>query len=140
DVSPVLAVARREAPYPVLAPVNLPAQWRPTKVAWEPVGRPALDGEPSPRNAWRLGYLNPNDVYVALEQGDRAPNDLVRQATREGRVDGSSTVSGVPWERRVSPDGRTRALVLTSPAVTSVVAGDVSYGALEDFAATLRDR
>ena len=56
---------------------------------------------------------------------------------REGAVDGQSTVNGDLWERQVSPDGRTRSLVQRTDTVTTVVAGDTSYGALEAFAATL---
>src|SRR3954452_24913628 len=48
---PVLATARAEAPYPVLAPANLPTGWRATSVSWVKLGQPALNGGPSPRNA-----------------------------------------------------------------------------------------
>lgn len=140
DVAPSLTSAREQAPYPVLAPVSLPAEWRPIRVSWEPRGRPALNGEPSMRNAWTLGYLDPEEIYVALEQGDLQPEDLVADVTREGVPDGQSAVSGATWERRISPDGRTRALVLRRPEVTSVVAGDTDYEVLEAFAGTLRDR
>lgn len=140
DVTPSLTAARQQAPYPVLAPVNLPPQWRPIRVSWEKLGRPALNGERSVRNAWRLGYLDPEGVYVALDQGDRLPEDLVATASRDGTPDGQSTVGADTWERRVSLDGRTRALVLRRPEVTSVVSGDTGYGELEAFAGSLRDR
>jgi hypothetical protein len=39
--------------------------------------------------------------------------------------------------RYVSADERTRSLVLTTPAVTTVVVGDSGYEALEAFAGTL---
>jgi hypothetical protein len=138
DVSPVLTVARREAPYPVLAPANLPPEWRATKASWVPIGRAGLNGERSVRNAWQLGYLNPADVYLALEQGDRRPEDLITFRTREGTPDGTSTVGSSIWERRLSADGRTRSLVLAGPKVTSIVSGDVGYDELEAFAGTLR--
>jgi len=138
DVAPVLAVAREQAPYEVLVPQNLPAEWRPTKVAWERLGQPALNGEPAARNGWRLGYLDPQDTYVALEQGDRRLEDMLASATRRGTPDGESVVGGSTWERRVSPDGRTRSLVLAAPRVTTVVAGDTDYAELEAFAATLQ--
>jgi len=140
DVAPSLAVARKQAPYAVLAPVNLPAEWRPVRVAWEPVGTPVLNGEPSVRNAWNLGYLNPEDIYIALDQGDRLPEDLVDSATRKGEPDGESTVGEAVWQRRISPDERTRALVLTRPDVTTVVSGDTGYEVLEAFASSLRAR
>jgi hypothetical protein len=138
DWRPVLAQARAEAPYPVRAPVNLPETWRATQASWVKVGETALGGKPSVRNAWTLGFLDPTDTYVSIYQGDIQPEDMVASATREGTTDGSSTVAGQTWERRISPDGRTRSLVLVEPSVTTVVAGDTDYAALEAFAGTLR--
>jgi Protein of unknown function (DUF4245) len=137
DPQPVLAEARQEAPYPVLAPANLPEDWRPIRVDWVPKGEPYLNGEPSLRNMWRLGYLNPDGVYVAVMQGDLEAEDFISAETRDGVADGQSTISGQIWERRVSADDRSRFLVRHEPAVTTIVEGDTSYAALEAFAATL---
>jgi len=132
-----LTKARAEAPYPVLAPTGLPPSWRATRAEWVPKGVPYLNDEPSVRNLWQLGFLAPNDTFIALNQGDALPEQFVADYTREGLPDGTSQISGQPWERRVSPDERTRSLVRTTPAVTTVVVGDTSYEALEAFAATL---
>ena len=70
DWRPVLATARRDAPFPVLAPTNLPEGWRATQAEWVEVGEPHLDGQPSVRNLWQLGFLNPDDVFIGLDQGD----------------------------------------------------------------------
>jgi Protein of unknown function (DUF4245) len=137
DPQPVLAKARQEAPYPVLAPANLPRDWRPIRVDWVPQGQPYLNGEPSVRNMWRLGYLNPDDIYIAVIQGDLEVDDFISAETGESVVDGQGTVAGQIWERRVSPDDRTRFLVRREPSVTTIVEGDTSYAALEAFAATL---
>lgn len=136
---PVLATARKEAPYPVVAPSNLPEGWRPTRVTWVQTGENHL-GSPSARNYWQLGFLAPDDVYVEVKQGDLRAEDFIEDATQEGRPDGTSTVGGRAWERRVSANDRTRSLVLRSPQVATVVAGDTSYGALELFASTLSAR
>jgi hypothetical protein len=138
DYQPILAQARAEAPYPVLAPVNLPSSWRATQASWVPTGKPAADGQPSPRNSWVLGFLDPNDIYISIYQGDAAIDDMVSSASRQGVADGSSTVDGQNWQRLRSPDGRTRSLVLVAPKVTTVVAGDVGYDALEAYTTTLR--
>ena len=138
DYQPVLARARAEAPYPVLAPVSLPPDWRPTRVSWLKTGAPGLNGEPSPRNQWELGLLAPNDIYIALTQGDRLAQELIKEETRNGAPDGSSRVNATTWQRLVSGDDRTRSLVSSTPTVTTIVAGDTSYDALESYAATLR--
>jgi hypothetical protein len=137
DWKPVLATARKEAPYQVLAPTNLPDGWRATRVAWVPQGRPYLNGEASPRNLWQLGFLTPDDAFIDLNQGDAQPEEMVDQQSRAGTADGSSVVAGQSWERLISPDGRTRSLVLRGPNVTTVVTADLPYEALEAYAATL---
>jgi hypothetical protein len=86
---------------------------------------------------WRLGYLNPDGIYVAVMQGDLEAEDFISAETRDGAADGQSTISGRIWERRVSPDDRSRFLVRREPSVTTIVEGDTSYAALEAFAATL---
>jgi hypothetical protein len=138
DYKPVLAKARAEAPYPVLAPVNLPEQWRATRVSWLKVGDPGLNGAPSGRNQWQLGFLAPNDIYVELVQGDLHPDEMVKAQTRDGLPDGESSVNDTRWQRLVTNDDRTRALVSSTSAVTTIVVGDTSYAALESYAATLR--
>jgi hypothetical protein len=137
DWKPVLATARKEAPYQVLSPTNLPDGWRATRVAWVPQGKPYLNGEASPRNLWQLGFLTPDDAFIDLNQGDVQPQDMVDQQSRGGTPDGSSVVAGRTWQRLVSPDGRTRSLVLGNPDVTTVVTADLPYEALEAYASTL---
>ncbi len=76
DWKPVLATARKQAPFDVLAPTNLPEGWRATRVNWVPLGRPYLNAEASPRNLWQIGFLTPDEVYIDLNQGDAAaPRD-----------------------------------------------------------------
>ena len=137
DWRPVLTRAQAEAPYPVVAPTSLPAEWRPTRVTWVKAGEPYLNGQASVRNLWELGFLNPDDIYVAVSQGDLEIDDFVEDRTREGVADGETRVADGTWRRLVSPDDRTRSLVLTQPAVTTVVSGDLPYEALEAFASTL---
>ena len=137
DWKPVLATARKEAPFEVLAPTNLPEGWRARRVAWVPLGQPHLNGEASPRNLWQIGFLSPDDVFVDLNQGDARPRELVDQQSREGTPDGNSAIAGQSWQRLVSPDGRTKSLVLHGPTATTVVSADLPYPALEAYVATL---
>jgi len=134
---PVLAQAREQAPYPVLAPAGLPRTWRPTQVTWVPKGEPYLNDGVSVRNLWQIGYLDPGNVFISVNQGDDRPVDFVADLTRDGIVDGRSAVGDQTWIRYVSPDERTRSLVRITPEVTTIVVGDTSYEALEAFAGTL---
>jgi len=137
DWKPVLATARKEAPFEVLAPANLPEGWRATRVSWVRMGQPHLNGEASPRNLWQIGFLSPDDVFVDLNQGDIRPQDLVDQQSRAGTPDGNSVIAGQTWQRLASPDGRTRSLVLHGPSSTTVVSADLPYEALEAYVSTL---
>lgn len=138
DYVPVLAEARREAPYPVLAPANLPVEWRPTRVSWTKAGDTGLNEVRSIRNQWQLGYLTPNDIFIGLTQGDLEPRELIKDQTRDGLPDGESHVNEATWQRLVSADERTRSLVLSTAQVTTIVSGDTSYEALESYAVTLK--
>ena len=138
DFTPALARARDQAPYPVFAPAAVPAGWRATKAVWLKEGDPGLNGTISPRNQWELGFLTAENMYIELDQGDLRSQELVDDRTRGGEPDGQSTIGDQTWERRISPDERTRSLVLASPAVTSIVFGDLSYSELEAFASALR--
>jgi len=137
DWKPVLAKAREEAPFEVLAPENLPNGWRATRVNWVPQGKPYLNGEASPRNLWQIGFLTPDDAFIDLNQGDVRPQEMVDQQSRDGTADGSSVVAGKTWQRLISPDGRSRSLVLVNPNSTVVVTADLPYEALEAYASTL---
>lgn len=138
DWQPVLEQARKESPYPVLAPTNLPAEWRATRVSWVKKGQSDPGGNLSPRNSWQLGFLDPQDIYIELRQGDLDAPELIEKATREAKPDGESTIAGQPWTRMVTSDDRTRSLVNSTAKVTTIVAGDTGYEQLEAFAATLQ--
>lgn len=138
DFGPALSQARGQAPYAVLAPAAVPAGWRATKAVWLREGDAGLNGAISPRNQWELGFLTADDMYIELDQGDLRSQELVEDRTRGGVPDGQSTLGDQTWERRISPDERTRSLVLVSPTVTSIVFGDLTYGELETFASALR--
>ena len=84
DWRPVLTTARGQAPYPVLAPVNLPAGWRATRVTWVKAGDPYLNGQASPRNYWQLDLLTPDNDFIGLSQGDQQIDDMVRLTVVHG--------------------------------------------------------
>lgn len=137
DWRPAVTLARSQAPYPVLAPVNLPPGWRAVQATWVKAGDAYLNGDPSARNLWKLGFLTTDDVFVGLSQGDLQPTALIADETRKGVVDGQSVVGDQTWERRISPDGRTRSLVESTPKVTTIVSADLPYEALDTYAGIL---
>lgn len=134
---PQLAQARAAVDWPVLAPEGLPDTWVPTRVRWLPKGAPGLNAEPSLRNEWQLGFLDPERVYLELSQGDALPDDLIARASRQGVPDGTARVGNAEWQRLVSQDGRTRSLVRRADGAVTIVAGDVGYAQLEAYASTL---
>ncbi|MGI3784754.1 MAG: DUF4245 domain-containing protein [Janthinobacterium lividum] len=137
DWRPAVALARSQAPYPVLAPVNLPPGWRATQADWVRAGDAYLNGDPSARNLWKLGFLTSDNVFIGLSQGDLQPQAFISDETRKGVADGQSVVGDQTWERRISPDGRTRSLVESTPKVTTIVSGDLPYEALDTYAGIL---
>lgn len=135
-----LQAARRQAPYPVVAPTNLPDGWVATRARWTPEGEPLLNREPAVGSTWQLGYLTPQRMYIAVDQRDRLPEQFVGEVTRAGRPSGESTIAGSAWQRYTSADGRTRSLVQREPQSVVVVSGDLGFDALEAFAGTLATR
>ncbi|MGW7194317.1 DUF4245 domain-containing protein, partial [Streptomyces sp. NPDC054838] len=72
------ATARRAAPYPVAAPVGLPAEWRATSVSYE---RKNAD-------AWHLGFLDPDKQYVAVEQSSDVSAKNIAKVTQQAKPTG----------------------------------------------------
>ncbi|MEL4503888.1 DUF4245 domain-containing protein [Luteococcus sp. H138] len=128
DWKPVVADARADAPFQVLAPSNLPETWKPIRARY---GNDEL----------QLGFLSPEQVYHEVKQrlGASQP-EFVKSVTRGARADGNSTLSGKTWTRMVTEDARTRCLVNTidkPKPTTTVVCADTSYEGVEAFATTL---
>lgn len=138
DVAPVLARAEKESPYPILRATNLPAEWVPTRVAWAADGDVWITETPAVGNSWQLGYLDPNGIYVAVQQRDRAVETFIADVTQEGRRQPEVTeLAGRTWEHWVSGDDRTRSLVWRDGDMVAVVAGNSGFDQLDAFAGSL---
>lgn len=138
NYAPVLALAQEESPYPVLHPVNLPEDWVPVRVAWAADGDSWITNEPAVGNSWQLGYMAPNEIYVAVQQRDRAPVQFIMDVTRDGAPSGETvSLAGREWEQWVSEDDRSRSLVWRDGDLSAVVTGDTDFAQLEAFTATL---
>lgn len=140
DVAPVLERAEDESPYPVLRVVNLPADWVPVRAAWAADGERWIDDEPAVGNSWQLGYMAPNEIYIAVQQRDRAVEGFIRTITRDGYRDGEPfEAEGRSWEPWTSQDDRTRSLIWRDDDMVAAVTGDAEFEQLEAFASSLSD-
>lgn len=120
--------AGQVAPYPLQAPEGLPERWRPTSAHF--------DGVDPANTSWHIGFINPNDEYAAVEQGNGTPEEFVKDKAKGGRPVGRVDVEGKPW---VSYDGpKYRSLVRTEGGVTTMVTGTASFEDLASLASALR--
>jgi len=121
--------AQRAAPYPILEPVGLPSGYRATSVEY--------DGADADDAVWHLGFVDPDNQYVALEQSNAADQgswlaDVTNNATR---TSGTVEINGQSWARYQSQSYR--ALVWKAPKDTVVVTGTESWAQLAKFATAL---
>lgn len=126
DPAPMLAAAREQADYPVLAPVGLSPDWRATSARFEA-------GESS--STWFVGYVTPQDQYIAVTQTDGDRDAFIVAQTAGGVADGTVTVDGEQWHKYVAGDQRS--LVRVTGRSTTVVTGTVSYEELAGFVGRL---
>ncbi len=122
--------ARRTAPYPVLAPAGLSKGWHATSVSYDGANPRAVH--------WHLGFVDPDDQYVALDQSNAGAAHFIDAETRGSQHSGAQTVRGVTWQRYSG--GRYRALARTADGDTTVVYGTAPYGQLAQMVAALRAR
>ncbi|MCX4527832.1 MULTISPECIES: DUF4245 domain-containing protein [unclassified Streptomyces] len=118
--------ARRAAPYPLAAPVGLPEKWRATSVAYE---RKNAD-------SWHLGFLDPQDQYVAVEQSSEATPKYLAKVTQQAKATGrTQQVGDAAWERWEGE--KYDALVRQGEGYVTVVTGTASFEQLGAMAAAL---
>lgn len=120
-----LEAARTQADYPVLFPEGLAAGWTPTSARFD-----------AGTSTWFLGYVTPEEQYVAVTQTAGESADFVQEQTLEGRADGTREIDGEQWQQFVTGDQRS--LVRTSDGSTTVVTGTVDYEQLQAFIGKLQ--
>ncbi|MFI5763939.1 MULTISPECIES: DUF4245 domain-containing protein [unclassified Streptomyces] len=118
--------ARRAAPYPVAVPVGLPPEWRATSVGYSR----------KEASSWHLGFLDPAQQYVAVEQSADASDKYIAKVTRKATATGQTQqVGDQVWERW---DGeKYDALVRHEQGHVTVVTGTASFEQLGAMAAAL---
>jgi hypothetical protein len=122
--------ARKAAAW-VRGPEPMPAGWTATSVEFR-----------TPQQApitWHLGVVTNEKKYVGLEQSNVSGGKFVADKLGRTSDDGTATVAGVTWQRKVLLDRKSEnALILVGSGVTTIVAGNAGYPALEAFASVLR--
>lgn len=129
EYSAVLAAARQQAPFHVVAPDPVPPGLRATSVSWEGGGG---------RVAWHLGFVTTDRAYIGLYQGNGPADDFVAANTPAAGTGQVATITQVRWRILSDADQRETALVRTSAGVTTVVTGTATLAQLTTFAGSLR--
>ncbi|WP_338423578.1 DUF4245 domain-containing protein [Streptomyces gobiensis] len=123
-----LATAERAAPYPVAAPKGLSGKWRATSVYYR--------SQSDHGAVWHLGFMDPGNEYVAVEQGDADPAKFIAKVTHKAEeTTRTVAVNGRDWARYEGP--KYDALVLKEPEVTTVVTGTAPFARLKEMATAL---
>jgi len=120
-------------PFPLVRPVGLSAQWRPTSVYFNPPEATGVRGV----SLWHIGYVTPLDQYAGMEQSNGSAPDALSAAMTSPEPVGSTEVAGGSWQQFSGDSGKRRALVRTAGAVTVVVDGTATWTELEELAGSL---
>jgi hypothetical protein len=120
--------ASRVAPYPLLGPRGLPERWRPTSADF--------DGADPAATTWHIGFINPGDEYVAVEQTNGAHEPFVRDKGKRGEIVGSMPIAGDEWLMYDGP--KYRSLVRAKDGVTTMVTGTATFPELQVMVEALR--
>nr|WP_055702008.1 DUF4245 domain-containing protein [Streptomyces silaceus] len=122
-----LLTARRAAPYPVAAPEGLSKDWKATSVRYK--------GEE--HDSWHLGFLDPDDEYVAIKQSTDKPAKFIEDVTKDAkRTKATERIGDQEWQRYEG--GTYDALVRTEKGATTVVLGTAPFGQLTKMAESLK--
>lgn len=119
--------ARDNAPFPVLAPEELPDGWIATSVRFRGGSEPT----------WHLGMLTDERSYVGLEQAPLPAEEMVTEFVDEdATARGTVRYDGQRWES-FTDSGGDLALVREGPEVTTLIVGRVPQDTLERLLDTL---
>jgi uncharacterized protein DUF4245 len=133
------AALARLAPYPAVAPANLPA-------AWTPVGSNLTAGgaEGAGSVTWALDFTTPDGTLASLEETNASAAPFVRRMTNNGTVllpdqPAPAGPGGRAWTFSATPARGQRSMYAVSPAgFTVVVTGSATWADLRLLAASLR--
>lgn len=119
--------ARDVATYPLLAPANLPTDWRVNGVRFTPTGT----------QAWHLGVLTDENRYIGLEQEKVEVDDLIETYAEGAEEAGTVDIDGVVWQRYDGPGKSITLVQETADVTTLVTTGSAPLEDLETLARRL---
>ena len=130
DPARTFQAAKAEARFPVMVPADLPDGWRVTNASLNRADGGAL--------TLRVSYLTSANTFIQLVQSDVATETVIVDELGGGKIQGTSDVGGVAWQRYAGRRAGETALVLLGPKATVIVVGDASLGDLRRLAGSLR--
>lgn len=130
DAAPIVAVAAMQAPFPVLAPIMLPEEWRPTSARWEPTEKSGEDP------VLHIGYVTPTDKYAQISQSSNSSKAYLSEQTANGLLVGTETIAAIDWERWERGDRRS--LVRVADGATTIVSGTATWDELVALAGAMQ--
>jgi Protein of unknown function (DUF4245) len=126
DLADTWATARHSAPYPVLEPAGLPANWTAISARY-------ADGN------LRIGYVTATGTGIQLVESATPVDQLLPAELGTGARPGDLvTIGDRQWRSYPVARSDNRALVLVDTGRTTIVVGTASDADLRSFAATLR--
>lgn len=132
EYRPQLAIAERQAGYPVLMLDPLPDGWTVTSARWE------VTDTSSPDPSWHIGMVTADGQYVQIEQSvTKRPEWLNAQLVDETKL-GERDINGMTWIEYERDAPAQRSLVFTNAGVTTIVSGTLSFDELSSVVSGLR--
>lgn len=125
----VLATARSQAPFRVLAPNPVPTGLRATSVRWDGAGH---------EKSWELGFVTSGHEFIGVYQGNGPAADVIAASTPATDSGPPVVIGDEVWKTLTASDRGETALVKTVSGVTTIVTGTADQSALAAFAHALR--
>jgi hypothetical protein len=129
ETAPAVALAARDAQFPIVAPAGLAPGWRATSVRWEPTEE--SESEP----VLHIGYVTPADQYAQVSVAPVVAESYLDEQTADGAPTGTQAVGDATWERWEST--KRRSLVLIDGSVATIVSGGAEWAELITLAESL---
>lgn len=129
ETAPTVALAARDAPFPIVAPSGLAEEWRATSVRWEPTE------ESGSERVLHIGYVTPADQYAQVVVAPVVSEAFLDEQTAGGAPTGTQAVGDATWQRWETDERRS--LVLVDGTLATVVSGSADWPELIALAESL---